>query len=169
MAGLLGGGNNQQGGGGGLLGGLLGTVDDTTKGLPIVGGVTSPLLKTVGGVVDGLPIVRLALSPLSHPSLLANPLHRSDPAVSAANPNSNTQHLNNNTTSRNQSNTRLRLPTSLRLLPLHRNPRNKSKRSLLSRKAQRLQRNRSWQKPRRKRRESCLRWRRSRWRLIDWR
>lgn len=36
---------------------LLNTVDDTTKGLPIVGGVTSPLLKTVGGVTDGLPIV----------------------------------------------------------------------------------------------------------------
>ena len=32
-------------------------MDDTTKGLPIVGGVTSPLLKTVGGVTDGLPVV----------------------------------------------------------------------------------------------------------------
>jgi hypothetical protein len=60
MAGLLGGGgNNQNGGGGGLLGGLLNTVDDTTKGLPIVGGITSPLLKTVGGVTDQLPIVSL--------------------------------------------------------------------------------------------------------------
>jgi hypothetical protein len=58
MAGLLGGGgNNNNGGGGGLLGGLLNTVDETTKGLPIVGGITSPLLKTVGGVTDGLPIV----------------------------------------------------------------------------------------------------------------
>jgi hypothetical protein len=76
MAGLLGGGgnNNNGNGGGGLLGGyvrcgspflaegtdtgrLLNTVDETTKGLPIVGGVTSPLLKTVGGVTDGLPIV----------------------------------------------------------------------------------------------------------------
>lgn len=36
---------------------LLNTVDETTKGLPVVGGVTSPLLKTVGGVTDGLPIV----------------------------------------------------------------------------------------------------------------
>lgn len=36
---------------------LLNTVDDTTKGLPVVGGVTSPLLKTVGGVTDGLPVV----------------------------------------------------------------------------------------------------------------
>lgn len=36
---------------------LLNTVDDTTKGLPIVGGITSPLLKTVGGITDGLPIV----------------------------------------------------------------------------------------------------------------
>lgn len=41
---------------------LLNTVDDTTKGLPIVGGVTNPLLKTVGGVTDELPIV----SQLSH-------------------------------------------------------------------------------------------------------
>lgn len=40
---------------------LLNTVDDTTKGLPIVGGVTSPLLKTVGGVTDQLPIVSLFL------------------------------------------------------------------------------------------------------------
>ena len=39
---------------------LLNTVDETTKGLPIVGGVTSPLLKTVGGVTDGLPIVCLS-------------------------------------------------------------------------------------------------------------
>jgi len=55
MAGLLGG-----GGGGndkGLLGGVLNTVDDTTKGLPVVGGVTSPVLKTVGGVTEGLPVV----------------------------------------------------------------------------------------------------------------
>lgn len=77
MAGLLGGGGgNRNGGGGGLLGGsdslvyisrniadtpssLLNTVDDTTKGLPIVGGITSPLLQTVGGVTDQLPIVCL--------------------------------------------------------------------------------------------------------------
>jgi hypothetical protein len=82
MAGLLGGGgNNGNNGGGGLLGGyvhsssvifgqrtdtgrLLNTVDEATKGLPIVGGVTSPLLKTVGGVTDGLPIVCLD----SHPT-----------------------------------------------------------------------------------------------------
>jgi hypothetical protein len=38
---------------------VLNTVDDTTKGLPVVGGVTSPLLKTVGGVTDGLPVVSL--------------------------------------------------------------------------------------------------------------
>lgn len=57
MAGLLGGGGNNNGNNKGLLGGLLGTVDDTTKGLPIVGGITSPLLQTVGGVADGLPIV----------------------------------------------------------------------------------------------------------------
>ena len=63
MAGLLGGGgNNNNGGGGGLLGGLLNTVDDTTKGLPIVGSITSPLLKTVGGVTDGLPIVCIPLA-----------------------------------------------------------------------------------------------------------
>lgn len=43
---------------------LLNTVDETTKGLPIVGGITSPLLKTVGGVTDGLPIVCLD----SHPT-----------------------------------------------------------------------------------------------------
>jgi hypothetical protein len=42
---------------------VLNTVDDTTKGLPVVGGVTSPLLKTVGGVTDGLPVVSL-LSPV---------------------------------------------------------------------------------------------------------
>jgi hypothetical protein len=36
---------------------VLNTVDETTKGLPVVGGVTSPVLKTVGGVTDGLPIV----------------------------------------------------------------------------------------------------------------
>ena len=33
------------------------TLNQTTKGLPIVGGVTEPLLDTVGGVTDGLPIV----------------------------------------------------------------------------------------------------------------
>lgn len=43
---------------------LLNTVDETTKGLPIVGGITSPLLKTVGGVTDGLPIVRLSPLPV---------------------------------------------------------------------------------------------------------
>jgi hypothetical protein len=43
---------------------LLNTVDDTTKGLPIVGGITSPLLKTVGGVTDGLPIVSSPLYPI---------------------------------------------------------------------------------------------------------
>jgi hypothetical protein len=36
---------------------VLNTVDDTTKGLPVVGGVTSPVLKTVGGVTEGLPVV----------------------------------------------------------------------------------------------------------------
>ena len=61
MAGLLGGGNNKNGKAsqGGLVGGLLNTVNDTTKGLPIVGEVTDPLLQTVGGVTDGLPIVSL--------------------------------------------------------------------------------------------------------------
>ena len=33
------------------------TLNQTTKGLPIVGGITEPLLDTVGGVTDGLPIV----------------------------------------------------------------------------------------------------------------
>jgi len=57
MAGLLGGGGNRNGGNSGLLGGVLNTVGETTKGLPIVGEITDPLLKTVGGVTDGLPIV----------------------------------------------------------------------------------------------------------------
>jgi len=54
MGGLLGGGGD---GGGGLLSGVTDTVNQTTKGLPIVGGVTEPLLDTVGGVTDELPIV----------------------------------------------------------------------------------------------------------------
>ncbi len=54
---------------------LLNTLDETTKGLPIVGGVTSPLLKTVGGVTDGLPIVCL-LNP--HPSFQMS--HDIDPS-----------------------------------------------------------------------------------------
>lgn len=37
---------------------VLNTVNDTTKGLPVVGQVTDPVLQTVGGVTDGLPIVR---------------------------------------------------------------------------------------------------------------
>ncbi|KAF2280497.1 uncharacterized protein EI97DRAFT_391669 [Westerdykella ornata] len=60
MAGLLGGGNtNKKSGncGGGLLGGVLNTVNDTTKNIPVVGDVTDPLLQTVGGVTDELPIV----------------------------------------------------------------------------------------------------------------
>ena len=36
------------------------TLNQTTKGLPIVGGITEPLLDTVGGVTDGLPIVSFA-------------------------------------------------------------------------------------------------------------
>jgi hypothetical protein len=43
---------------------LLNTVDETTKGLPVVGGVTSPLIKTVRGVTDGLPIVRFIFASL---------------------------------------------------------------------------------------------------------
>jgi hypothetical protein len=35
----------------------LDTVDNLTKGLPVVGEVTSPVLKTVGGVANGLPVV----------------------------------------------------------------------------------------------------------------
>jgi len=54
MGGLLGGGGN---GGGGLLSGVTDTLNDTTKGLPVVGGITEPLLGTVGSVTDELPIV----------------------------------------------------------------------------------------------------------------
>ena len=40
-----------------ILPSVTDTLNQTTKGLPIVGGITEPLLDTVGGVTEGLPIV----------------------------------------------------------------------------------------------------------------
>ena len=80
---------------------LLNTVDDTTKGLPIVGGVTSPLLKTVGGITDGLPIVS-SLNLFHFPSK-ADMIISSELQAVKAKPNTN---LYNNTSTRNPHNTR---------------------------------------------------------------
>lgn len=91
---------------------LLNTVDDTTKGLPILGGITSPLLKTVGGVTDGLPIVCYP-SPLPIPRRHANVC-----AISSVLPEVKAKHNNNNLCNsinmHNPLNTRLWLHTSLR-------------------------------------------------------
>lgn len=81
---------------------LLNTVDDTTKGLPIVGGVTSPLLKTVGGITDGLPIVS-SLTLIHFPPSKANMIISSELKAVKAKPNNN---LYNNTNTQNPHNTR---------------------------------------------------------------
>ena len=82
---------------------LLNTVDDTTKGLPIVGGVTSPLLKTVGGVTDGLPIVS-SLNLFHFPSTTADMIISSELQAVKGKPNNN--NLYNNTNTHNLPNTR---------------------------------------------------------------